>query len=481
MNIITKSVLVSLAILLSLSNIIHAQKSVVDIKFEIENYDNDTLVLGYYYGDRTLVQDTLFADKPGQFRYKQDTLLKPGVYIALYQTNKKFFQFLVNETDQKFKLLADYTKSAVKAKGSKDNELFNNYMAFIGEKTKERSKLIALRDTLKKQNKAIDSQTKALEKLDQDVQKELNSILEKHPNTITAILLRSGKQIDIPEFTGTKDEIQVKKYRHFKSHYFDHIDLANPAVLRTPFIHERVDYYIEKLTPQHPDSIFTSIQYLLKKMEPAEESFKFYTSTFLNKYANSNIIGFDAIYVKIVDEYYAKGKAPWVTKEMLNKFMDNAAKLRPILLGEPAPDITLFKEDGSPLRIYDIESDFTIVAFWAPDCGHCKKSMPAMIEFYNKFKSKGVELVGVCTKHRDKTQSCWDYINENKLPWISVADQYHRSRFRDKYNVVSTPRVFILDKDKKILLKRVPTDKLGDIMQDLIQDLEKKKNKDIKE
>ena len=56
-----------------------------------------------------------------------------------------------------------------------------------------------------------------------------------------------------------------------------------------------------------------------------------------------------------------------------------------------------------------------------------------------------------------------------------MGDQYHKSRFRDIYNVVSTPRVFILDKNKEILLKRVPTEKLDEIMESLVKELNQKR------
>ena len=236
---------------------------------------------------------------------------------------------------------------------------------------------------------------------------------------------------------------------------------------------------MEKLTVQHPDSIYESIDYLLKKMEGNEEIFQFYTSTFLNKYANANIIGYDAIYVKMIENYYAKGKAPWVEQETLDKFIENADKLRPILIGEKAPPITFYKEDGEELALYDIDSEYTVMIFWSHTCGHCKKAMPDLIEFYNKWNPKGVEVLGICTKHRSELKSCFEFAKEKELPWLNVGDEFHKSKFRDIYNVVSTPRVFILDKDKEILLKRVPTEKLDEIMESLVKEMQMKRQKEL--
>ncbi len=459
-------------LLLGSINPTFSQKNSVSIEFDIKDYDNDTLLIGYYYGDRTLVYDTLKATKQGKFEIKQDSLLKPGIYLALYQPSNEYFQFMVNSNDQVFSFKGSRNEIQPKPRGSIDNEVFYYYLRFIEEKSEQRKKYNSEIDTLKKYGKDITALSDKAKKLDETVMSKQLEIIESHPETMTARLLKSNLNINIPSYEGTEKEVQLQKYLYYRSHYLDHIDLGDPANLRTPYLDQRIKYYMEKLTPQHPDSIIIAVDYILGQMEPSSETFQFYTSSFLNKYANSNIIGYDAIYVHMIDNYYSVGKAPWVKEENLEKFIKNADKLRPILIGEQAPPITFYDKEGNPVKLYDIESEYTVMIFWAPDCGHCKKAMPGLIDFYKKFKDRGVEVLGVCTKHRDKYPSCWEFIEEKKLPWLSVGDEYHRSKFRDLYNVVSTPRLFILDKDKKILLKRVPTEQIDEVMESLIIEMQ---------
>jgi len=452
---------------------VQAQKSGAQIKFDLSNYENDTLLIGYYYGDRTLVYDTLYAKSKGKFELTQDEAIPHGMYIALYQPRNEYFQFMVSE-DQQFTLKGDYKTNDLIPKGDKDNELFYEYLLFIRQKGQEREKLLAAQKTLKEAGEDDSKIMEKMRKMDAAVEKEQTKIIENNPTKMVAKLLRSNLSDDIPSFEGegNAEEISVKKYLFYKKNYFKYIDLADSSILRTPFLHERITYYEDKLTPQQPDSIFNTIKYLLDEMEPSPPTYRFYLSHFLNKYAKSNIIGYDAVYVKLIDNYYLNGKVDWVEEENLIKFKKNADKLRPILIGEQAPPITFYKKDGSPQKLYDIDSKYTVMIFWAPSCGHCKKSMPGLIKFHEEFKTKGVEVLAICTKHRDQYESCWEYVNENDLPFLNVGDQYHRSNFRDVYNVVATPRVFILDENKKILLKRVPTEKLSEIMEALIIDLE---------
>ncbi len=441
-----------------------------NIKFKINNYENDTLIVGYYLGDKQLVHDTLMAQKPGKFVMKGDSTLNKGFYLLLTIPDNKIVQFLIDE-DQEFEMETDVNRLEIsKFKGSLDNELFSDYVAFL---SKQRPKADALRqhiDALEMGDPKRDELMKQLDDFDSQVEAEQNIIKEKHPNTLTAMLINSNTGIDFPEFEGDEKEQKMQTWQYYKQHYFDHIDLGNPSSLRTPFLDTRVKYYMKNLTANHPDSLIRSIDYLLKEMRPAEETFRFYLSTFLNEYIQSKIVGMDAVYVHLAENYYAKGDAPWLDEETTNTIVDNAMDIKPVLIGETAQDIQVYLEDGSPIKISDIDYEYLVVMFWAPDCGHCKKSMPDVVEFYEEYKDKGVKLLAICTKHKEKTKSCWEILEEKEMTgFINAADTNHRSLFKLKYNVKTTPKIFVLDPDRKILMKNIGGAQLKDVMEELFR------------
>ena len=184
----------------------------------------------------------------------------------------------------------------------------------------------------------------------------------------------------------------------------------------------------------------------------------------------------DAVYVHLVNNYYAKGLAPWTEEEQLKKILENAKALEPLLIGKIAPNIRLEKRDGSPIELHDIESEYTILYFWRYDCGHCKKSTPDIKAFYEKYKDKGVKIVAVCAKFTDEIPDCWKYIDENGIgDWLHTIDTYHRSRFMTIYNIKSTPQIYILDRNKEILSKRIGAEQLEEVMDRIIEMREKEK------
>jgi thiol-disulfide isomerase/thioredoxin len=283
---------------------------------------------------------------------------------------------------------------------------------------------------------------------------------------VFSLLLTSSVDIQLPEFEGDEKEIQRKRYNYYRSHFFDNLDLKHPAVIRTPFLHPKIDQYITKLTSQEPDSIILAVDYLLKRLEHDPEAYRYYLADFLNKYAQMKIVGQDAIYVHMVDTYYRKGKAPWLKEENLKKMEENANDLRPILINKIIPDITTYKQDGSAINLHSVQAQYTVVIFWAPDCGHCKQIMPSVVKFEENNRDKGLKIFAVCTKGGDKTTTCWPAIEEKKMQnFINTADEY--GRFNQQIRIKTTPKIFILDSKKKIIMKDISGEDLEKIFNDI--------------
>ena len=227
---------------------------------------------------------------------------------------------------------------------------------------------------------------------------------------------------------------------------------------------------MEKLTPVHPDSIIQSIDYLLTRMEPAQETFRYYLSYFYNSIVKKRIIGMDAVTVHLVDEYYSKGKAPWLDEENMLKIQENADFIRPTLIGKKAQNIILYQEDGTPWELYQDSSEYLVMIFWAPECGHCSKAMPKYLEFNEKYKSSGIKMVSICTKTGSKYEDCWKGVKEKNMEGLlNLGDQYLKSKYKTKYDVRQTPKLFILDRNKEIILKDVPAENLEQLMDEVIK------------
>lgn len=459
-----------------------------EIKFKIDGFDQKELYLGYYFGDKQYIKDTTQINDDGYFVFKGDDKLDAGVYLAVLPPDNKFIQFFVHPEKQHFTMETKMDAFAEKMKvtDSPDNALFYDYMKFLSAKRPQADKL---RGELKaaEGDEAKKSKLEAkLNEIDKEVRTYQDNLIKNNPETMTAAVVRANMPLDYPEF-GEGEDAQVKAWRYTQKHYFDHIDLADPRMLRTPFLFQRVDHFINKLTIQHPDTINLAIDYVLKEMEPAEETYRFYLVHFLNTYAKSKVVGFDAIYVNLALNYYKAGKAPWTDDEQLKKIIENGEKLEPLLIGKIAPNIEMQTQTGDKIQLHDFKAPYTVLFFWDPECGHCKKATPHMLEFSKKYKEKGVEVFAICTAlvkrneegkwDMEDVDSCWDYIKENGTDvWFQTVDPFHRSRYKSVYDIRSTPQIYILDDKKEIISKKIGGEQIEEVMEHILKTKEEEKS-----
>jgi len=444
-----------------------AQKYMLNI--DIKNYANDTIIVGHYYGERQLVKDTLIANGKGKFVWNQEEKPLPGMYILVLKPENNFVQFFVNNEDSKISLSLDEKDlSAAKFKGSKENTLFYDYLDYLKGKRILADTLRAKIDRADKLSTVDTASKDLLDQLDKDVKAKQRMLIEEYPTSSLALLIRANNEIEVPKFEGTEEEQKYKRYYYYRSHYWDNIDIPHISLIRSPFMHGKVDFYINKLSSQYPDSLIKTIDTVLTRLLPNPEVYKYYLADFLNKYASMKMVGYDAIYTHLVDKYYSEGKASWVSEETLTKMKENANELRPLLIGKKMPDFTTYEQDGKAVRLYDVRSKYTLVVFWAPDCGHCKKIMPNIVDFYAKNKDKGVKVIGVCTKGGDKVGTCWEgVIEKNMQDFVNTADEYQR--YNSQIRIKSTPKLFILDENKEIIIKDFPAEEIDKIFNEIFE------------
>jgi peroxiredoxin len=183
-------------------------------------------------------------------------------------------------------------------------------------------------------------------------------------------------------------------------------------------------------------------------------------------------MGMDAVFVDLSESYYLSGDAYWADSALTAKISDRVARLKPNLLGNHAPSMVLVDTLMRPTSLYSLNADYFVLYFYDPDCGHCKKKTPVLKELYDtKLKDMGVKVVAANIK---KDVEKWKkYVKEQNLNWINLADPNVRSNFRYEYNLETTPIIYVLDAQKKIIAKKLDVDQIEDFINKQIELKEK--------
>lgn len=440
-------------------------KNGYEINVTIMDLQDSTVFLAYHLGDKQYIKDTVKLDRSGNGIFRGQQTLPQGIYMIVLP-GRKYFEILISD-NQRFSLnctFSDYFNT-LKFTGSKENSAFVEYQK--NWVTMQQTAIaISKRIQNNKQNNDSVKILGSVQKLQEENMKAyLKSVVKANEGNFLGTLVKGLLPIDIPKFTipiGYKnpDSIRwVMNYNYNKDHFFDNIDLNDERLIRTPLLYSRLDSFFTNVLIQSPDTINKEIDKLINKCSSNYKMFQFVSVYLFNHFRESEIMGHDAVMVKIADDIYLSGKADWVTREFKDDLRKQIDLIRPNLIGKKAENMVMDSYKGIFVSLYDVEKDFTVLYFWEPNCGHCQEATPKLKAYYDKPKDYSLEVFAVCTT-ADKEK--WTkYIEDNKITWINGWDPKRISHFDFYYNVQSTPTIYVLDKNKKIIAKKLAVEEIG--------------------
>jgi thiol-disulfide isomerase/thioredoxin len=482
-----KAVLFLITLLLSSSSFAQKNKA-YELKFKVKGVKDTTVYLANYFGEKLFYKDTAFANSKGEFVFDGTTKLPTGKY-AVVTPGPRFFEIFIEE--QRFYMETDTVdfNAKMQIKDSPNNKLLYDYIHFIVGKKKESEKLsadLAIHASDPEKSKAI---TQRLVDMNDEVMSYQKQTVAANPNLIAAKALNLMIPVNVPE-TPKREDGSIDSlwgYRYYYNHFLDHADLNDSNMVRLPEFHKKLEEFMNKVVIQNPDSINVSADRLLKRVKNVPELYKYVVHYITTNAQSSKMMGMDAVYVHMADNYYLQGKTPWADSTAIANMKEQVDRIKPTLIGKITPRLTLMDTLGTWIDLYDIKAKYTILFFYDPDCGHCKKQTPVLIDLLSKNKEKSIAVYAVSGDTDDK----WNkFIREKGLHGPNIYNvaapqkvysdskyatelilqgktDYGSLNYRTTYDIFSTPKVLLVDSDKKILAKQIGIEQVFEIIDNL--------------
>lgn len=483
-----------LLIVLILSGAGFSQK----IRLKVDGQKDTTVFLTRYYGSKLFYADTAEM-KGGVVEFSKKTL-KPGMY-ALFMPNQKYFEFIVNNEEVQIETSMADLMGAMKVKKSDENKEFVAYVQFLQKERVKATELTKRRETLKKEDPEYALIGKQVDEISKGVADYQLNVIKNNPTKLVSKVIKMSMDVKIPDAPkNEKGEVIDPMYqlKWYRQHFWDNIDLTDDRLVNTPVFGQKVEAFFGKnLIVPHPDSILAVAFPFIDGLKKGSEVFKFTVDYLTNYAAKSNQMGMDKVYLKMVKRYYcahdAAGKsyAFWMSEEKIKTACEDIDLKLKLVQGEVPPNVILPDTNGVWKNFYSLKSDYTILYFWDPDCGHCKKTTPKLQKLYaDKLKARNVEVFAIGKATGEDFEKWKKFIKDNGLSFINVgltqklyeAALENASQFVPKYTTIeslnysttydlyATPRIIVLDKDKKIIAKQLTISQLEDML-DRLQDI----------
>jgi len=116
-----------------------------------------------------------------------------------------------------------------------------------------------------------------------------------------------------------------------------------------------------------------------------------------------------------------------------------------------APPVTFVSLKGEKITPESLRGKVVLVNFWATDCAICLQEMPEITATYNKFRSRGFEIIAVAMPY-DPPNHVLDYVEKSRLPFTVALDPLGKLA-RAYGDVRLTPTTFVIDRQGRLILR----------------------------
>lgn len=237
-------------------------------------------------------------------------------------------------------------------------------------------------------------------------------------------------------------------------HYWDKYDFSDAALLHRVAVTEQglVDYVA--LLAEHPDpaEAVQSLDAFCSRLAPYDEA-RAVLPRLMEKYLYdlASPLRHDALYASFLGKLLSHVPAGTDARRSRWEYQRAmAAKNNP---GTPATDFVYYRPDGSQGSLHGTQASHLLLLFYDPACSTCQdmlKAMQADVRLAAAIAAGRVQVLAVYTEGDEQAWREW--LPDLPVAWMAATDK-GQIRQAELYDLRAMPSLYLLDKDKTVLLK----------------------------
>lgn len=427
--------------------------------------------LARYWNGEIYSIDSVRLSKDGTGTLQSDKELEGGQYIILIKPNIQL-DLLIDKEQSNISMYIDekdFTKSTIS--GSKDSELLWKYLIAINKEKEYKEQTEKKLENKKLSKQKREEYLQRISAIDEAVHTITNKFVNENPGTWFASFVKGmDNQIGIPHPNPKSQAEGLENRAYAKEHAFDNIDLQDPRIWNTNYFITYLDHYMNHLVENDPDSLAVAASRLVAKTEGDSICFERMLSRLINTSMKSDVMGRENVWAKLYEDYIFEKEIGWISDKQQYELRAEYEKIKNNRIGMTAHNLTFTDINGNIINTNGTGNEFTVLYFYTPTCSHCQHETPLIHdEIYEKYKDKGLRFIAVDI---DSDTDVWKtFVNDKKLTgWINCSDPEYKSEYWMYYDTAKVPAIFVMDKDNKILAKKIDKATLEKILEFYIKD-----------
>lgn len=424
-------------------------KRIFNIDGHITNYKYRTALLAEFYGDNKNIIDTALVDSNGSFNFILNERNQAGLYRVVFRGGK-FIDVVFNNENISFK--TDYNSAFQSLEINKSIET-QAYYEYLNRRNHFEYKLDLLKPLISNFPKDDSFYRDVMDKflgIENEQRAYTDSIIDAMNGTYVSRLIKTDRlPVFRPEWT------DAERTAYLTEHFFDAVDFNDVSLLNSNAIPQKLIAFLTLHTSkklkkdEQQEAFLPAVDTILKKSSVNSEMYAFVLDYIVKGFETFNyqkVLTHIALNYAIDDQCENNER-----KSKLQHILDGQRFLQ---IGSKAPDISIKDFDGEEVSLHSIKAKYTVLVFWAAWCPHCRELMPTLNKLYESKLGEKIEVMAISL---DKDKELWaKVINKWEFTWVDCCDfKEWDSPAAVDYYIYSTPTIFLLDKDKNIIMKPV--------------------------
>ncbi|GHV07688.1 hypothetical protein FACS1894160_0690 [Bacteroidia bacterium] len=248
-----------------------------------------------------------------------------------------------------------------------------------------------------------------------------------------------------------------ERANYLLSHYWDNFDFKDTTYIHLPDITEQAFVNYIDLLP-HADKQFAaaSIQNLMRKAEkePTGVVLRYFLTTAESYlYDPNSPMRNEDLYIPVA-QYITLSNSPLLTLAEKAPAEHHLKMMLKNRVGEKATDFSYTLPSGKTGRMYAINSEYTLLLFYNPDCHACAETISALAasEMLQSLQKNG--RLKILAFYPDKDLEIWKKKwADIPAEWINSCDKNTTVTDRQLYDLKAIPTIYLLDRNKTVILK----------------------------
>ena len=189
-------------------------------------------------------------------------------------------------------------------------------------------------------------------------------------------------------------------------------------------------------------------------------------------YRESRIMGYDEIAIYVADNYFLNGKYKLPDEEARLEMRLFADANRRSLIGMRAPVLTMQDPAGNDVSFPEGEQDYYILYFYDDECPGCQRMTPTLMQYLSR-SDEDINFTVYMVYTQDDRERWMDYVAKVIHPFnlpdnvtlVNLWDPEMSSDFLTAYGVISTPKLFLVDRNGVIIGRELTPTALSQVVE----------------